>query len=336
MKQCILFTQLDDLISQALAVSLLKAGHRIIGVVSDSEEQGDLQALFKGHLDDLSQLSLVIGSARNLDDIQPLLRHCDALINIMSIMPINESDRLFEWMKTRYHDALLWLEIAEKNHIRKIIFGKSILSLRYRKDPKQSYLHDGQTDMVPDWSSLPPLSTKLVSLDQAVWHYVNTHQMANDFICCYIGEVLGHCKGFSNTPLTTTIRGMLRGKYHFMPNFYFPVIDIQDVVMAFSKALTSDLYNNNRLILAGESASMADFKKIILQINPNEAKKLPSFLLPRFFIPMVKQLKPDLVYYFEEIGDNIIANSTFTRQLLNMDFIDFETSATSLIKDILN
>lgn len=336
MKLCILFTQLDNLITQAIAVHLLKEGNRIIGVVADEEEKEAILALLKGHLDDLSQLNLVVGSARKLTAIEPYLAHCDALIHTISIIPFYKGDQLIDWMRTRYHDSILWLEIAKENQIRKIIFGKSVLGLRYRKDTYTSYLYDGQSDMEPDWPSLPPLSTQLVKLDQAVWQYVHENQMSNDFICCYIGAVLGPCKGYTQSPLVAILRKFIAGKYLLIPNFYVPMIDIRDITTAYSRILQSDLYNHHRLILANNSFYLGDLIKIIRTIAPDKSTHLPKYHVPNIMTPMIKKLQPDLAHYFDELGDKIIANNDYTRQILDMTFIDFDEAAKAMIRDLLN
>ena len=128
---------------------------------------------------------------------------------------------------------------------------------------------------------------------------------------------------------------MADGQFMILPKLDWPGIDIEDVVNAHLSIIDSDLLTNKRLILASNTISMSTARDLMVTLKPSIKKNMPKLTLPILFEPFLKQFMPQYKALMEELSGKIIANSKFTRELLQTSFTSSEDALIKTLKDIL-
>ena len=336
MKYCVLITDLSHFVAQATAVELLKRGYRVIGLTDQKTFIEPLQQLIANHVDDISNLRITNLENSLLETKTSILKHCDIVFHMLAPPPILDEDGRLRWIHTLHHETIQWLESSKKAHIQKFTVTSSILSLRYNMKTSTMNLVDGQSFCEPQWDTLTPFSTQIVKSDIANWEYVTANKLENIFTAIYVPTVFGHFKGFSTTPFIRLMQKMADGQFMLLPKLQWPGIDIIDVVQAHMNIIHNNLLTNKRLVLADETISISTVKDLMVSIEPSLKKNMPRITPPVLFEPLIKQFIPQYRAIMEELNGKIIANSKFTRELLQTSFIPSEEALIKTLKDIIN
>lgn len=335
MKYCVLITDLSHFTAQAVAVELLKQGYRVIGLTDHQTFIEPLEQLISNHVEDISDLKITNLKDSLVETKAAILKHCDIVLHMLPPPPILDEDSRIGWLRLLHHETIQWLKLAKNTHIQKFIVTSSILSLRYNMSSPTVNLIDGQSFSEPQWDTLTPFSTQVVKGDIANWEYVSKNKLEGIFTSIYVPTIFGHFKGFSTTPFIRLMQKMADGQFMLLPKLQWPGIDIKDLVEAHLKVIENNLLTNKRLVLASETISMQTIKDAMVIIKPEIKKNMPRLTPPTLFEPILKQFIPQYKAIMEELSGQVLANSKYTRELLQMSFIPSEEALIKTLKDIL-
>lgn len=336
MKFCILITDISHFVAQAVAVELLKQGYRVRGLVKTEDLIESSETILKNHLDDLSHLTITTLNTEYPDKASAI-KGCDAIFHIVSPPPIlNESIVYADWIRILHHETLQWLQEAKDQHIKKFVLTSSILALRYSMGKETMHLIDGQTETEPQWETLTPLSAQIVKSDLACWDFVRKNNFDNFFTAIYLPCILGPFRGFEPTPFIQLLDNMINGKFLFFPKIDWPAIDIRDIVQTHLEILKHELLDNKRLILADDNITFPEIASAIITRNPELKQNMPNLFPLNFLNPLIHSITPHNKRILEEVGGTLIANSTYTKQLLQTTFISAEEAIQATITDLLS
>ncbi|MEE2770251.1 MAG: NAD-dependent epimerase/dehydratase family protein [Pseudomonadota bacterium] len=335
MQYCVLITDISHFTAQAVTVGLLQQGYRVVGIVEQEAFIEPSKQLLSNHLDDLSNLTIHCLQDQETVSKESLLSHCDIVFHMMPPAPILNEDGRIKWIRMLHHETIQWLEASKKQHILKFVVTTSILSLRYNMADPTVHLIDGQFFSQPKWETLSPFATQVVKSDLANWAYIRKNKLDNIFTTIYVSSVFGHCNHFTTTPFIRLIEKMIDGQYFFLPKFQWPAIDVDDIVKTHLNIIDNDLLSNKRLILADETISLTTIKEKIIHLRPHLKKNMPRIITTKFLEQFLKQFSPQHKMIVDELGGKIIANSRYTREILQTNFISSEEALTKTLNDIL-
>lgn len=335
MKYRVLITDISHFVAQAVAVELLKRGYRVVGLVEHDTFVEPVKQLICSHIEDISNLKVTNLKDNLLDAKESILKHCDIVFHMLPPPPILSESGRINWIKSLHHETIQWLESSKRSQIQKFTVTSSILSLRYNMKTPTIHLIDGQSFAEPHWDTLTPFATQIVKSDLANWNYVIANKLESIFTSVYVPTVFGHCKDFSTTPFIRLMQKMVDGQFFFLPKVQWPGIDILDVTNAHLQIIDNNLLTNKRLVLADDTVSMNTVKDLMLSIKPNLKKKMPRLTSPVLLKPVIKQFLPQHMFIIEELSGKIIANSKYTRELLQTSFVPSEEALTKTLKDII-
>lgn len=336
MKYCVLITDMSHFVAQATAVALLKNNYRVIGLVEDESYVKSLKELLSRHIKDLSQLKIthLVDDTKKTKDT--LLKDIDIIFHLLPQPPIlSEYGRLF-WLKKYHKDTLEWLNLSEKNNIRRFVCTASIMALRYNMKKPTMHLIDGQNIVEPQWDTLPPFASQVIKSDISNWQYVWANKLDNIFTAIYLPSPLGNFKGYSLTPFISIMEKIIDGQISFIPKLAWPGIDIEDIVNAHLKVLESDVLSNKRLILANDNITIKSVLNMIIDEYPYLKKNMPRVIPSFIFENIFKQFSPSHKIILEELGGTICSNNKFTRELLQTSFIPTEVAMRKTIRNLMD
>ena len=335
MKYCVLITDISHFVAQAVAVGLLREGYRVIGLVDQPAFIKPVGELIKDHVKDTASLNIKHLENHTLATKKAMLEHCDIIFHILPPPPILSEKGRIDWVRSLHHETLQWLEAAEHKNIHKFVHTSSILSLRYNMKDPTVHLIDGQSLVIPQWETMTPFATQVVKSDIANWDYVKTKKLESIFTAVYIPTIFGHFKGYSTTPFIRLMQKMADGQFLFLPKIEWPGIDVEDVVKTHLEIINNDMLMNKRLILADETVSLMNVKDIMVSLKPSLKKNMPRLTPPALFSPLLKQFIPQHKMIMDELSNKVVANSKYTRELLQTTFIPTEDALVKTLKDII-
>ncbi|GEP19370.1 oxidoreductase [Pediococcus argentinicus] len=214
------------------------------------------------------------------------------------------------------------MKAAHQAHVQRVVmtsaFGAS--GMGYKKD-KNDYIFTEK-----DWSYMGAGSTmdayyKSKTLaEKAAWDYVKNEapdmELATILPVAVFGPILGGKASGSNSLLLMLLTGGLPG----LMDMYLPVVDVRDLARAHVLALTTPEAAGQRFIISDEmSYSMKDVSNILKQGYPEDAKKVPSMVIPNFLLKMIAPFNHTIRDTAKVLGIDRKMSSKNAHDLLNWE-----------------
>ena len=258
---------------------LLEKGFKVKGSVRDLNKINLVKnflgnSLYKGNFE-FCELNLLSDKGWN-----EALKDCDYLMHIASPCKIKEPKMETEITVPAVEGTLRALHAAKISKIKKVVLTSSIGAMLYGNENKICETSDW-TDISKYVGSY--IKSKTMA-EKAAWNFFN--DLSNPSFALTIinpgmvfGPVInGNLEGVSQN----MILNLIRGKYPFLPDIYFSVVDVRDVALIHVEALFKKESDNQRLILTSEKS--ISFLEISRTLNKIGFKKCFSKLLPSILI----------------------------------------------------
>ena len=246
----------------------------------------------KGSLRDLKRKDQVINSLKKDNSINNLefcyldllsddgwdeaSSDCDYLIHIASPFTLQEPKNEKELIEPALEGTLRALKSAKNNGIKKVVLTSSMASIAYG--------HSKEIVNNKDWTEINKnvgsyIKSKTLA-EKAAWDFIqNQSNKSLVLTTIHPGMVFGpllsdDIEGAS----CSLINSLINGKFPAIPDLYFTVVDVRDVVKLHVQSLKKQASNNKRIIATSQnSISFLEISKLLRDIGYSKA---PLNLIP--------------------------------------------------------
>ena len=246
----------------------------------------------KGSLRDLKRKDQVINSLKKDNSINNLefcyldllsddgwdeaSSDCDYLIHIASPFTLQEPKNEKELIEPALEGTLRALKSAKNNGIKKVVLTSSMASIAYG--------HSKEIVNNKDWTEINKnvgsyIKSKTLA-EKAAWDFIqNQSNKSLVLTTIHPGMVFGpllsdDIEGAS----CSLINSLINGKFPAIPDLYFTVVDVRDVVKLHVQSLKKQASNNKRIIATSQnSISFLEISKLLRDIGYSKA---PINLIP--------------------------------------------------------
>ena len=246
----------------------------------------------KGSLRDLKRKDQVINSLKKDNSINNLefcyldllsddgwdeaSSDCDYLIHIASPFTLQEPKNEKELIEPALEGTLRALKSAKNNGIKKVVLTSSMASIAYG--------HSKEIVNNKDWTEINKnvgsyIKSKTLA-EKAAWDFIqNQSNKSLVLTTIHPGMVFGpllsdDIEGAS----CSLINSLINGKFPAIPDLYFTVVDVRDVVKLHVQSLKKQDSNNKRIIATSQnSISFLEISKLLRDIGYSKA---PINLIP--------------------------------------------------------
>lgn len=282
----VLVTGASGFIAKHIVVQLLDAGYHVRGSVRNIARADEIRAVAKAkckepaQLDDRLQFAIL-----DLDEDagwSKALQGVDALMHTASPFPLEQPKNEDDVIRPAVDGTLRALRAAKAHGVHRVVMTSSLLSIMLAPKPADRAVLDER-----DWTDVKspratPYAKSKTQAERAAWEFVRQEapQIAPTAInpAFVLGTPLDRHIGTS----LKVIQRLLKGKDPMLPNFGFPVADVEDIAIMHVRALQRPASIGQRYIGGDEFLWFPQMAAILKDVHPDRRfaiRKAPDIVI---------------------------------------------------------
>ena len=329
-KEKVLVTGASGYIALHCISELINNGYKVKGSIRDLSKKDEFLSSLRINFgyDDFEICELNLLKDKGWDEAAS---DCDYILHIASPCVIKEPLNQNEIIEPAVEGTLRALKTSQESSVKKLILTSSIGSMAYG--------HNKKVINVDDWTNTSSnvgsyIKSKTIA-EKMAWKFfkdISNPSFSMNTINpgMVFGPILnGNIKGTS----TNLILNIMNGKFSFLPNIYFNVIDVRDVAKLHVQSIKNNQCNNKRIIAASsKSIHFLEISKIIRDLG---YKKATSNLIPNYLIDFLGIFNKNM-----KISSTMINRGSFdvdiseTVRIYNWEPIPFYKTMKDMTKSI--
>ncbi|ETO11368.1 NAD-dependent epimerase/dehydratase [Reticulomyxa filosa] len=198
-------------------------------------------------------------------------------------------------------EGMLRVMKACKSHgksLKRVVYLSSIGAMNWElwdqiaiKRPKVVISSGNDWTPVDGRCHVPPYIKSKTLAEETAWAFVKENKPSFELVCVHPTLVIGPILNGRLSDSMTMIKALLSGDYPFIPKVLFSIVDVRDVALAITLALTSPKANAKRYLLSGESVYFDDIAKL-LESKYGNTYPVPTLHCPTFLVDLISKVDP--------------------------------------------
>ncbi|PYE28319.1 dihydroflavonol-4-reductase [Rhizobium sp. PP-CC-3A-592] len=308
----VVVTGAGGFLGRHLTLSLLQQDYAVCGTfrsaVRGKQAKMALEEMYGQPADNLT---IALADLESDNGWSAALKGADVLFHTASPFPAKTPDDPQDVIRPAVEGTRRVLRAAVDAGIRRVVLTSSIAAVMYG-DGVAPYDERNWTDADGKFATVYYASKTLA--ERAAW--AEAEVLGLDLTVLCPGMILGPMIGKTAATSVGIVRNLLNGRYPAMPKFSVPVVDVRDVATAHVLALQTEASIGERLIVAGQSLSIAEIVAMLREAVPERAGKLPGMTVPNWTAKAAASMHPGLAMIVKELGRDNRVNSEKARRLL--------------------
>ncbi len=328
MTQTVLVTGATGFIAKHIILGLLDRGHTVVGSLRSMARGDEVRDAVRPHLRDPenldARLRFVSLDLESDTGWVPALSGVDVLMHTASPVPIQQPKDPQDIIRPTVSGTKIAMQSAKAAGITRVILTSSLYAVSAGVPPG-----NGHSYTEADWTDTKapgnlPYDTAKTLAERAAWDFVATKAPEIALTTLNPGLVMGPPLDAHYGTSLEVIARMLRGNDPMLANLAFNLVDVRDVAEAHIRAMERPETAGERLILAESCLWMAEIATHLRKAFPKS--RVARFVAPNFAVRIAALFDPVARTALSRLGRNETADGSKARDLLDLTYIDAETS----------
>jgi dihydroflavonol-4-reductase len=320
MSEQVLVTGISGFIGKHVALALLRRGQRVRGTVRTAARADEVQHTLEAQGVDLSAVEIVEADLGSDSGWGMAAEGCTYVQHVASPFPIVQPRDREALVPAAREGALRVLEAARAADVEHIVFTSSMVAMMYRPDRPKTLMvqEDDWTD--PEWKKLSAYIVSKTRAERAAWQWADKNGWNERLTVINPGFVLGPTVDDQTNTSLDVIKLIMEGAYPAVPPVSFPIVDVRDLAELHCEAMTVPGLGGRRLIGATDTLAMSEMGAILRQAFPDRARRIPTRVLPAFFVRMLSIFDRSLKSVLSDLNVVPQADSEYVSDLTGVRF----------------
>jgi len=281
----VLVTGASGFIAKHCIAELLRRGFTVQATLRDLDRQNETRCAIANAGADAGGVSFFAADLMGDDGWERAMDGCTYVMHVASPFPLKNPRDAQEVIRPAREGALRVLRAAGRSGVKRVVMTSSIVSitLPWPEAPV------GRVFNETDWTNpeRPDITAYVVSkmlAERAAWDYVKSEPRAPELSVVNPAFVLGPAPDADLSTSQEVLHLMGKGAYPAAPRIGFPISDVRDVAVTHALAMTSPEGAGQRFLSANGFLRLIEVGRLIADVLPDLAKKVPRFELPDFAV----------------------------------------------------
>lgn len=302
MSDQVLLTGVSGFLGGHVALELLRAGYHVRGSLRNPARESTVRRALEAQGADLSRLSFVTldlerdaGWAEAADGVRYLIHAASPFVTSMP------SDRA-ALIRPAVAGTERAIGAALSHGIERVVLTSSSVAIvaGRGRGGRASLSADDWAD--PDSGRLNAYAESKVRAERRAWKLMEAAGRGHDLCVINPGFILGPLLDDDSGTSVAIIQRLLGGAMPAAPQLHLHVVDVRDVARIHVAALTSDRAGGRRHPTAFSTASLIEMCRVLRDVRPDRAGKLPRHTLPNWVARLYASVNSDLRANVRELG----------------------------------
>jgi len=318
MAQRILVTGISGFIAKHIALQLLQKGYEVRGTVRSLNKSHQVRETLDNANAPIEELSFVEADLTSDDGWNEAADGCVCVMHVASPFPISQPRDRNTLTPAARDGALRVLRAARDAE--RIIMTSSMVAMMYRPN-RPSVLPVNENDWTDiSWNALTAYIVSKTEAEKAAWDIATEEGFKHRLTTVNPGFVLGPSLDSDLGTSLEVIRMFLKGAYPAVPPVSYPVVDVRDVAALHIRAFETPETGGRRLIASSDTLSLKEIAEILIETNPNRAKKIPKRELSALIVRIAALFDRNLSSVIPDLGAVPQANTSYVSALTGLEF----------------
>ncbi|MFB5652596.1 SDR family oxidoreductase [Leptospira wolffii] len=297
----ILVTGGSGFIGSHTILRLLKEGHRVRTTVRNAKREEDVKALLRqGGWESEDGLSFFLADLEKDEGWTQATKGCDYVLHVASPFPPSVPKHEDELIIPAREGTLRVLRASRDSGVKRVVITSSFAAIGYgHKNETNPY---DETDWTNANGAIPAYVKSKTLAERAAWDFIKSEGKGLELSSVNPVGVFGPVLGPDYSASIVLVQRLLDGAMPGIPQLYFGVVDVRDVVDLHLKAMTNPKANGERfLAVAGDFMTIQEIARILKEGLGKSAEKVPTKTVPNWLVRIVslwdqgaKQILPEL------------------------------------------
>ncbi len=310
---------------------LLAAGWTVHTTVRNLGREAELRALLGGTPESLKFFAADLMADAGWAEAAA---GCTHLCHMASPLPSNAPKSDDELIIPARDGALRALRAAKAAGIRRVVMTSSMAAVAYGYGGAKSRFTEADWTNVNSPDAYAYVKSKTIA-ERAARDWVAAE--GGDMEFCTVNPVLVlgplHSADFSTS--LEAIKKLIEGSMPGLPNFGFGVVDVRDVADMHLRCLTAPDMGGERFLCSGRFLWMKDVAAILKAGLGEQARKVPTRVLPNWVIRIAALFDPVVRQVLGELGNERDADTSHARQKLGWTSRPEEQTILDTARDMI-
>ena len=320
MSKKVLLTGISGWIAKHIAIDLLKLGYEVLGTVRNNNLIEETKRTLSSQGAPLEKLSFVELDLVKDNGWNEAAKGCKYIMHVASPFPLKTSRNREGLVAPAMDGTIRVLKAGVNAGVERIVKTSSIVSM-FRKPNRTNPYTFGENDWSDiNWSGCNDYFVSKTKAEKAAWDFMESKGLKNKLVCICPGGVFGDALDTKEKTSIGYVKLFLQGKYPGAPKFGVLISDVKDVVKAHILSLTRPNVGGRRLIVGSEVKKMIELSKMMAEMLPDYAKKLPKKELPNFLVKIISHLDTSAKMMVPDLGIYMQTDASYAEDLLGFKF----------------
>ncbi|KAA0017394.1 NAD-dependent epimerase/dehydratase family protein [Antrihabitans cavernicola] len=292
MSETVLVTGGTGFVGGWAIVELLKRGYQVRTTVRDLKKEDQVRRTISAETDPGDRLSVVAADLNSDDGWPAAVAGCDYVLHVAS--PLTATSNEEEVIRPAVDGTLRVLRAARDAGVRRVVYTSSCAAVYYGHPE-----HTGPFDET-SWTDVngEPMSAYVKSkalAERAAWDFVAAEGGKTEFTTVNPTGIFGPALGNDVPSSLRLIEQLTSGKTPAVPDLWFGIVDVRDVVDLHIRAMTSPDAGGERYIASTDgTVAMIDVARVLRERLGDKGSKVPTRKLPSWIFRIVARFNVEL------------------------------------------
>ena len=318
-QKTVLVTGGSGFIATHCIIQLVAAGYQIKSTVRDLSRVENLNQIISNGLKEqniVNELAIDWNQATLTDDEgwDVAVAGSDYVLHVASPVAMEMPKDENEMITPAVEGTKRVLQAASKAGVKRVVVTSSVAAILYGTEKQEPFTEADWTDV--NSKSANAYAKSKTYAEKAAWEFIDKDTSGMELACVNPSLVLGPILEKDYGTSVGVVVEFLSGKYPFVPNMDFGVVDVRDVAALEILAMTHPEAAGKRFICSESTMKLKDQSDLLIELLPEFKKKLPKGIAPNWLIKIMALFMPPLKSVTSEIGKNRELDSSRARNLL--------------------
>jgi nucleoside-diphosphate-sugar epimerase len=281
----VLVTGASGFIAKHCIAELLRRGFTVQASLRNMSRQDETRASIAKAGADASGVAFFPADLMRDDGWERAMDGCTYVMHVASPFPLHNPRDAQEVIRPAREGALRVLKAAGRSGVKRVVMTSSIVAVTLPwPEAPAGHVFD-ETDWTnPERRDITAYVVSKTLAERAAWDYVKSTPGAPELTTVNPAFVLGPAPDADLSTSQEVLHLMGKGAYPAAPRIGFPISDVRDVAVTHALAMTTPEAAGQRFLSANGFLRLIEVGRLIAEVLPDLAKKVPRFELLDFAV----------------------------------------------------
>ena len=239
------------------------------------------------------------------------------VLHVASPVPLTDPNDDDELIRPARDGTLRVLTAARDAGVKRVVMTSSTSAIIFGRGVREKPFTEADWTDETNRRDTSPYDRAKTIAERAAWAWLAEEGGGLELVTINPSLVLGPVLGSDFSASIETIKKLLDGSIPALARFGFNVVDVRDIARLHMLAMTAPEAEGERFIGSGNFYWMSDVAKMLKQGLGDEAKKVPSILVPDFVARVVALFDPIVRGRLYELGKRRLVSSEKARRMFD-------------------